>query len=106
MNKFRIRLITPCLGVPSSFIDSGKCAWLKLVAAATSPLLFSPTKKYQNVLRHNTDGTTTKLHINCNQQATIAFDIPPKRIYFTASNAPNKYLFTPYSRVIVEVNND
>lgn len=104
--KYLIRLIKPRLGVPSSFIDCGKCKSLKLIASATSPFLFTPIKFYKNILRHNTDGSTTKLLINCNQQATIALDTPPEKIYFTASNVPHKYLVTPYSRVIVEVDNE
>ena len=103
--KYRIRLIKPLLGVPASFIDCGNCNRFKLVASATSPTLFTPTKKYKNVWRHNKDGSLTRLHINCNQQATLGLDSPPDGIYFTADNS-SKYLFTPYSRVIVEVNNE
>lgn len=103
--RYRIKLINPLLGVPASFIDSGGCNGLKLVASATSPTLFTPIKKYENVWRHNRDGSLTRLHVNCNQQATLGLDTPPDGIYFTADNS-TKYLFTPYSRVIIEVNNE
>lgn len=103
---YRIRLINPQFGVPASFVESGQCKQFTLVASATSPTLFTPTVKYENVLRHNKDGSTTKLHINCNQQATIAINTRPDKIYFTASNRPDKYLYTPYSRVIVEARNE
>lgn len=89
------------MGVPLTFLNVYNPEQFEIITLGSSPKLFTVTKRYENLLRHNIDGTTTKEHICCNQCLTIAYDtIPDRKIYFTASNS-DKYLVTPYKRLLI-----
>lgn len=89
------------MGVPLTFLNVYNSEQFEIITLGSSPKLFTATKRYENLLRHNIDGTTTKEHICCNQCLTIAYDtIPDRKIYFTASNS-DKYLVTPYKRLLI-----
>lgn len=89
------------MGVPLTFLNVYNPEQFEIITLGSSPKLFTATKRYENLLRHNIDGTTTKEHICCNQCLTIAYDIiPDRKIYFTASNS-DKYLVTPYKRLLI-----
>lgn len=89
------------MGVPLTFFNVYNPEQFEIITLGSSPKLFTATKRYENLLRHNIDGTKTKEHICCNQCLTIAYNtIPDSKIYFTASNS-NKYLVTPYKRLLI-----
>ena len=88
------------MGVPITFLNKYNPEQFEIVTLGSSPDLFKATKKYTDLLRYNTDGTTTKEHIACNQCLTIAYDIQPTTIYCKASNS-DKYLVVPYKRLLV-----
>jgi|GEM_PF-1276487 len=89
------------MGVPFTFFNVYNPEQFEIITLGSSPKLFTATKRYENLLRHNIDGTKTKEHICCNQCLTIAYDtIPDSKIYFTASNS-DKYLVTPYKRLLI-----
>lgn len=89
------------MGVPITFLDKYNPDQFEIITLGSSPDLFTPSKKYEGLLRHNKDGSTTKAHIACNQCLTIALDSKPNALYCTADNAPNKYLVVPYARVLI-----
>ena len=88
------------MGVPLTFLNVYNPDQFEIITLGSSPDLFKATKKYTDLLRYNTDGTTTKEHIACNQCLTIAYDTPPATIYCRASNS-DKYLVVPYKRLLV-----
>lgn len=88
------------MGVPLTFLNVYNPEQFEIVTLGSSPDLFKATKKYTGLLRYNTDGTTTKKHIACNQCLTIACDDKPATIYCRASNS-DKYLVIPYKRLLV-----
>lgn len=89
------------MGVPLTFLNIYNPDQFEIITIGSSPMLFTATKKYENLLRHNIDGTTTKEHIACNQCLTIAYDTKPSEIYCTASNS-DKYLVVPYKRLLIK----
>lgn len=89
------------MGVPLTFLDAFNPNQFTIITLGSSPELFTPTKKYVGLLKHNTDGTTTKKHIACNQCLTIGYDSKPLVSYCTASNS-DKYLVTPYKRILIK----
>ena len=91
------------MGVPISFMDVHNPDQFEIVALGAtgdSDALFVPTIRYTGLLRYNTDGTTTKAHIACNQCLTLGFDEKPDGIYCKADNT-DKYLVVPYKRVLI-----
>lgn len=48
------------MGVPLTFLNIYNPEQFEIVTLGSSPDLFKATKKYTNLLRYNTDGTTTK----------------------------------------------
>lgn len=91
------------MGVPISFMDVHNPDQFEIIAlgaTGNSDALFEPTIRYTGLLRYNTDGTTTKAHIACNQCLTLGFDEKPDGIYCRADNT-DKYLVVPYRRVLI-----
>jgi len=90
------------MGVPLTFLTQQCPDQFELLGIGSSKQFFTPTKYYIYPVRHNIDGTTTHQHIPVNNTLTIAYDTPPENgIYFTANNT-NKYLVSPYNRLLVQ----
>lgn len=89
------------MGVPLTFLTQQCSDQFELLGIGSSKQFFTPTKYYIRPLRHNIDGTTTRMHIPVNNTLTIAYDTPPEgTIYFTANNT-DKYLVSPYNRLLI-----
>ena len=88
------------MGVPITFLNRYNPNQFEIITLGHSPKHFIPTKKYEGVVRHNTDGTVTRKHIALNQCLTIGMDTKPEGIYYTAANS-DKYLVLPYDRLLI-----
>ena len=88
------------MGVPVTFLNHYNPEQFEIITLGHSPKHFIPTKKYEGVVRHNTDGTITKKHIALNQCLTIGTEEKPEGIYYTAVNS-DKYLILPYDRLLI-----
>lgn len=104
INVNRIKDI-PCdydgvMGVPVTFLNRYNPNQFEIITLGHSPKHFTPMKKYEGVVRHNTDGTVTKKHIALNQCLTIGTEEKPEGIYYTAVNS-DKYLILPYDRLLI-----
>lgn len=88
------------MGVPISFLDKYNPDQFEIITLGASHDLFTPTKKYTGLLKHNLDGTVTKKHIACNQCLTVGYNEKPSVVYYTASKS-DKYLVIPYKRILI-----
>lgn len=90
------------MGVPLTFLLKPCPDQFKLLGIGSSKLFFTPTKQYVRPLRHNMDGTTTRQHIAVNNTLTIALDNPSKNCYYCTAENTDKYLISPYNRLLIQ----
>lgn len=90
------------MGVPLTFLLKQCPDQFELLGLGSSKLFFEPTKLYIRPLRHNLDGTTTRQHIAVNNTLTIALNEPPKGCYYCTADNTDKYLVSPYNRLLIQ----
>lgn len=90
------------MGVPLTFLLKQCPDQFELLGLGSSKLFFTPIKQYIRPLRHNLDGTTTRQHIAVNNTLTIALDEPPVGCYYCTADNTDKYLVSPYNRLLIQ----
>lgn len=100
--KYKIKIKNPVLGVPITFLDSQNFEQFDICGLTTGRREFDklsyPTKRYENAVQHNIDGTTTS-GSKANTRATI-LNNSIKGVYYTADNAKGK-LEIIYARILI-----
>lgn len=90
------------MGVPITFLTKFNPEQFKIVGLTSGRDEFesTPTKRYENALQHNRDGSTTS-GSKANTRATLLLDSEPEGIYYTADNAggPLRIL---YARILIQ----
>lgn len=91
------------MGVPITFMDKFNPDQFEILGLTTGRDEFDPisypTKRYENAIQHNTNGTTTS-GSKANTRATILVD-NPKGVYYTADNCDGK-LEIVYARILIK----
>lgn len=90
------------MGVPLTFLIQQCPDQFQLQGMGASKQFFTPTKQYVRPLRHNLDGTTTRQHVAVNNTLTIAYDDPPLNCLYCTADNTNKYLVSPYKRLLIK----
>ena len=80
--------------------SNGYAEWFDIVTIGTSPDLFTPSKKYYDVLYHGKNNFVGKEHIAVNQCLTIRVKEKPNPVYYTAKDVDG-YLIMPYNRILI-----
>ena len=90
------------MGVPITFLDKYCPEQFEILGITSGreefdPLAY-PSKRYENAIQHNKDGSTTS-GSKANTRATILVD-NPQGIYYTADNCNGK-LEIVYARILI-----
>lgn len=91
------------MGVPITYLDSYNPNQFEILGITTARYDLgeegSPSKRYENAIQHNRDGSTT-LGSKINTRAAILYKEPVEGIYYTADNADG-YLKAIYVRILI-----
>ncbi|MBR1603468.1 MAG: hypothetical protein IJ667_08510 [Synergistaceae bacterium] len=91
------------MGVPVSFLDKYCPEQFEILGLTSGRNEFDkeawPTKRYENALQHNSDGTTAS-GSKANTRATILLEDEPTGVYYTADNADGPFQIM-YARILI-----